>query len=155
MQFRLLMFTLAGTLLIGGVSVFSNFNTSVYDEKAYLILPEKNIELTVVSTSEARTRGLSGKDSLSDDSAMLFVFEDLDKYGIWMKDMKFPIDIFWLNEKSKIVHIEKDVSPDTYPKVFFPPSKSLLILEANAGFARKNDLEVGKSLVFSQKIGQK
>lgn len=155
MQFRLLMFTLAGTLLIGGVSIFSNLNKSVYDEKAYLVLPDKNVELTVVSTSEARTRGLSGKDSLPENSAMLFVFDDLDKYGIWMKDMKFPIDIFWLNEKSKIIHIEKDVSPDSYPKVFFPPDKSLLILEANAGFAQKNKLEVGKSLVFSQKLSQK
>ncbi len=155
MPLRLLFFTLAGTLLIGGVSFFSNHNTSVYDEEAYLILPNKAVELTVVATSEARTRGLSDRESLPEDEAMLFVFEDLDKYGIWMKDMKFPIDIIWLNEKGKIVSIERDVAPETYPKVFFPPDKSLFILEANAGFAQKNKLMVGNILDFSRKVTQK
>ncbi|MDQ5893309.1 MAG: uncharacterized protein QG640_321 [Patescibacteria group bacterium] len=155
MPLRILVFALAGSLLIGGVSVFTNSNTSIYDEKAYLILPEKKIELTVAATSESRTQGLGGLESLPADSAMFFVFNDLDKYGIWMKDMKFPIDIFWLDDKGKIVHLEKDVSPNTYPKVFFPPEKSLYILEANAGFAQKNGLVIGKVLNFSRIMSQK
>ncbi|MEK7464006.1 MAG: DUF192 domain-containing protein [Patescibacteria group bacterium] len=155
MPSRILFFALAGSILIGGVSIFSNSNTSIYDEKAYLILPEKKIELTVVATSESRTRGLGGTDSLPADSAMLFVFDDPDKYGIWMKDMKFPIDIFWLDDKGKIVHVEKDVSPDSYPKVFFPPEKTLYILEANSGFAQKNALVTGKFLNFGKIMGQK
>ena len=150
----MLFFTLAGTVLIGGVSLFANLNRSVYDEKAYLLLPDREVELTIAATSEARTHGLSRKESLPTDAAMFFVFDGADKYGIWMKDMKFSIDIIWLDEKGKIVHVERDVSPDTYPKVFFPPEKSLYILEANAGFAKKNDLKPGKVLNFTQKLTQ-
>lgn len=136
--------------MIGGVSLFSNANRSVYDEKAYLVLPDKKVELTIVSTSEGRTRGLSGVESLPENSAMFFVFSDLDKYGIWMKDMNFPIDIIWLDEKGVIVHIEHNVAPESYPRTFFPPEKSLYILETNAGFAHKNNLSVGNKLNFTR-----
>ena len=150
MPFRILIFALAGTFLVGGVSIFSSSNAGIHDQKQYLLLPDKKIELIVVSTPETRTRGLSGMESLSEDSAMLFVFMDPDAYGIWMKEMKFPIDIVWLDEKNKILKIEQNVSPNTYPTVFFPPQKSLYILEANAGFAEKNALSVGKILNFTR-----
>lgn len=151
MRLQILIFVLAGTILVGGVSYFSNSDKSVYDQKFSLHLEGKEISLIIVNTPESKTRGLGGMDSLQENSAMLFTFDGLDKYGIWMKDMKFPIDIFWLDENRKIIYIEKNVSPETYPKVFFPPEKSLFVLEANAGFAEKNNLTVGKVLDFDEK----
>ncbi len=106
----------------------------------------------VASTVQERERGLSGTESLPEDSAMLFTFDKPDFYGIWMKDMKIPIDIFWLDENYKIIHIEENISPQTYPKVFLPPEKSTYVLETNAGFAEKNKLKEGKLLNFSKKL---
>ena len=149
-QTRILVFALAGAVLIGAISIFSNLNARVYDQSAVLTLPDKQISLIVVNNSESRVRGLSGVESLPENSAMLFVFDEPDKYGIWMKDMKFPLDIFWLDENKKILYLEHDVSPQTYPKVFTPSQKSLYVIEANAGFAEKNNLKVGKVLNFTQ-----
>jgi uncharacterized membrane protein (UPF0127 family) len=42
---------------------------------------------------------------------MLFVFEDSAKYSFWMKDMKFLIDIIWLDNDGKVVHIEQNLQP--------------------------------------------
>ena len=150
-QTRILIFALAGAVLIGAISLFSNLNNAIYDQSASLILPDKQISLIVVNNSESRVRGLSGTESLSENSAMLFVFDEPDKYGIWMKDMKFPIDIFWLDENKKIIYVEQDVSPLTYPKVFTPSGKSLYVVETNAGFAEKNNLKVGNVLNFTLK----
>ena len=38
---------------------------------------------------------------------MLFIFSQPDFYPFWMKDMKFPIDIIWLDENLQIINIEK------------------------------------------------
>ena len=90
-----------------------------------------------------RERGLSGRESLEREKVMLFVFEEETYPGIWMKDMAFPIDIAWIDKNGAIVHIERNVSPKTFPKVFFPPAKSLYVLEANAGFFESHGLKVG------------
>ncbi len=104
-----------------------------------------------VDDQEERIQGLSGRESLPLDHVMLFVFDFADVYGIWMKDMNFPIDILWLDAEGNLIHIEDNISPDTYPKVFFPPGKSLYIIEANAGFALQNSLSVGKKLDIPKK----
>jgi uncharacterized membrane protein (UPF0127 family) len=110
----------------------------------------KNIPLIVSDTEASRVAGLSGRASLVKGSAMLFVFDEPDTYGFWMKDMKFPIDIIWLDENNKIVYIEKSVSIDSYPEQFFPPEKSLYVIEANAGFSDENKLEVGNILKLTK-----
>lgn len=91
-------------------------------------------EAEILDEESERVRGLSGRTSLEKDKVMLFLFEEETYPGIWMKDMAFPIDIAWVDKTGSIVHIEKDVSPNTFPKVFFPPTKSLYVLETNAGF---------------------
>ncbi len=91
-------------------------------------------EAEILDEDSERERGLSGRESLEKDRVMLFVFEEETYPGIWMKEMAFPIDIAWVDKNGAIVHIEKDVSPNTFPKVFFPPAKSLYVLETNAGF---------------------
>ena len=100
-------------------------------------------EAEILDTDEKRVRGLSGRESLEQEKVMLFVFEEESYPGIWMKDMAFPIDIAWVDKNGKIIHIEKDVSPKTFPKVFFPPAKSLYVLETNAGFFDSHNLGVG------------
>lgn len=128
----------------------------------YLVKPDQvsgekirinEVEFNVirVDDQEERTQGLSGREALPSDYVMLFVFDSADAYGIWMKDMNFPIDILWLDEGGNIIHIENNISPDTYPKVFFPPGNSLYIIEANAGFALQNSLSVGKKLDIPEK----
>ena len=109
----------------------------------------KEISLIVVDTPESRRIGLGGKESLPENTAMLFVFDKPAQHEFWMKDMKFSIDIIWLDEKKKIVHIEQNLSPDTYPTTFIPPQKSLYALEVNAGFTQRNSLKVGEILNFS------
>ena len=101
-----------------------------------------NLSIIIADTPTERVKGLSGRKSLAENQIMLFIF-DYPDYKIWMEDMKFPIDIIWLDENKKITHVEENISPETFPETFFPPEKSLYIIEANAGFARKNDLQVG------------
>lgn len=109
-------------------------------------LPDKDVSLIVVDTPGTRELGLSGRSGLPENSAMLFVFDKPDIYSFWMKDMKFPIDIIWLDGSYCIIHLESALFPDTYPRTFGPAEKSLFVLETNAHFAEKNNLKVGDFL---------
>ena len=76
---------------------------------------------------------------------MLFVFDHDDRYRFWMKDMKFPIDIIWLDRRDRIVTIHENVSPcpaDPCP-VYTPPANARYVLEVSAGFSRAHDLKPG------------
>jgi uncharacterized membrane protein (UPF0127 family) len=123
-----------------------------YDESEYVLgINNKEISLTVASSTIDLEKGLSGVESLDENTGMLFVFDKEDKYGFWMKDMKISIDIIWLDSLKKVIYIEKNVSPDTYPKVFFPPENSLYVLELKPGFTDENNILVGNILNIFKK----
>jgi len=103
---------------------------------------------TLAITPEAKTRGLSGTESLGELEAMLFVFDTNDRHGIWMKDMNYSLDIFWIAEDFEIVHIERRVSPDTYPKSFRPPRPARYVIETNANVAKSFNIHVGDIIIL-------
>jgi uncharacterized membrane protein (UPF0127 family) len=92
-------------------------------------------------------KGLSDTPYLPDTVVKLFAFGSGGKHAIWMKDMNYPLDIMWLDTSGKIVHIEEDVSPDSYPESFAPPTASLYVIEANAGFVASSSVSVGDDVV--------
>ena len=108
------------------------------------------LSLIVVRTDADKERGLGGRTSLPVNEGMIFSFDTPSSYGIWMKDMQFSIDIISLDANFSVVHVESAVSPQTYPRVFFSPSTTKYIIEANAGYAQKNNVKVGDVLDFGR-----
>lgn len=76
-----------------------------------------------------RARGLSGRESLCQSCAMLFVFPTPGRQSFWMKDMQFPLDILWISD-GVIVYKESDVSP-TSKEILSPEVISDMVLEIN------------------------
>jgi uncharacterized protein len=133
-----------------------NTKTEVVSKSVVLTINNISINALVADTDYSRTKGLSGRDSLAPNEGLLFVFDREGYQGFWMKEMNFPIDIVWLNKDKKIVHIEHNVSPDTYPKIFNPNNefnneKSLYVLETNANFFKDNNIEAGDFVNFNLK----
>lgn len=117
-------------------------------EFSKIYFQENAVDLEIVKTEESRRMGLSGRISLPENSGMLFIFDRPDFYGIWMKDMNFPIDIIWLNENLEVVGLKKNVAPETFPEVFYPDNPAIYVLEINAGLAEKFGLESGYQVKF-------
>lgn len=78
----------------------------------------KEFEVAVADTDNERQRGLSGRANLASDHGMLFVFDQSDRHCMWMKDMKFAIDMVWLDDSGVVVEHARGVGPETYPKIF-------------------------------------
>jgi uncharacterized membrane protein (UPF0127 family) len=100
------------------------------------------VNADVSNTNALRTLGLSGRMSLGENKGMLFVFDTPTNGGFWMKDMNFSLDMIWA-DGGRIVSIEKSVSPNTYPTVFYPTSPTRFVLELPAGFCDAHNLKVG------------
>jgi uncharacterized protein len=104
------------------------------------------VTVEVADTVEKRRTGLSGREALAVNQGMLFILDRPDFYGIWMKDMKFPLDVIWFDENLKIVDIERNIQPNSYPQVFRPDQKATYILEVNAGFTEIYNIDVGDEI---------
>lgn len=102
----------------------------------------------VARTDAEREKGLSGVTHLGKNDAMLFVFDGDGKPGMWMKDMKIPIDIIWLDADKKVVYIAKNVSPDTYPEVFTPKIDARYVVEVAAGTVEADNIAVNRTALF-------
>ncbi len=106
------------------------------------------VGVEVADNPLARTQGLSGRESLQEGEGLLFVFDRPGRHSFWMKDMNFPIDIIWLEGDGDVVHIEKDVRPDSYPQTFTPRLPARYVLEVNAGFTENQNIKVGDKAEF-------
>ena len=98
----------------------------------------------------AWNKGLSGRPCITSDEAMLFIFPRASQYAFWMKDMRFPIDIIWISQAHRVVAIEDNVRPSTYPDHFVNqkqnPAKYTLEI---AGNSRKNlGINLGTAVNF-------
>lgn len=105
------------------------------------------VRVEVVQSREALTKGLSGRDSVGEHTkGMFFIFPDTDYHGIWMKDMKFSIDIVWIDENLTVIGIERNVSPDTYPRVFRPEKPVRYVLETEDRYIDLVGIRVGQKV---------
>jgi uncharacterized membrane protein (UPF0127 family) len=60
----------------------------------------------------ARSQGLMYRESLEENSGMLFVFTDANYYSMWMKDTYIPLSVAFIDEQGVILNIE-DMQPET------------------------------------------
>ena len=102
-----------------------------------------SMRVDVARTAQSRQQGLSGRQDLGDVVGLLMVYDDADYHGIWMRDMLFPIDVIWIGEDFQVVGITRNITPESYPKIFEPPKPVKYVLETNVSFAQVYGISVG------------
>lgn len=110
--------------------------------------PSGAVQALVADSNSERVRGLSGRQAFPEGQGMLFVFANNQRHGIWMKDMKFAIDIVWIDQTYKVVTVRSNVHPSTYPEVFRPSRNARYVLELPAGKAASLGIAPGVVLGF-------
>lgn len=108
--------------------------------KTLVAIGSTNILVTIADTQAKQEQGLSGTKSLAPNEGELFAFGSPSKYGFWMKDMAYNLDIIWIDKDFKVVAISKDLAPSTYPEVFYPPVDIQYALEVDSGFSTAHDI---------------
>lgn len=148
-------FCLTTLIAVASYFVYSQFALSrkieSYSHKSVTIAGEKFTLLVANSDSEKRL-GLSVINKLPHNYGMLFEVDP--NTGIWMKDMKYPIDIIWIDSENKISHLVASARPSSYPGTIYKnptPSKAedAYIIEINSGEIKRLRLKLGDELIFN------
>mgnify|MGYP001461673948 CR=1 FL=1 len=58
---------------------------------------EQTFDVRLADTDETRAKGLMNVKSMSDDDGMLFVFDEENYHGIWMKNTYIPLEVICLD----------------------------------------------------------
>ena len=103
------------------------------------------VPVEVARTEAEKTRGLSGRDRLAPDRGMLFVYEAPVRPLIWMRGMRFPLDILWIRDGRVVdlVRGAKAPAPGEAPQEFAPREDAQYVLEVPAGFVERQGIAVG------------
>lgn len=133
----------------GTIAHDSSFGQNAPSDRFQVVhIGGRDVRAIIADTPALREKGLSGRSGLAPDEGMLFVFPADRKYGFWMKDMRFPIDILWLSSAGAILDMRTNVSPDGYLAVFEPRAPARFVLELPAGFADAYTVRVGDTVRF-------
>jgi len=141
-------FLLLGIGLFFIISLF--FINKPADSRA--IINGYTLHLEIADNPLVQIKGLSGRQSMSDDYGMLFVFPQESRQIFWMKGMLVPIDIIWIKE-SEIIGIENNVQPepgvpDDQLKKYISPGLVDKVLEVKGGLANEKGWQAGDRILF-------
>jgi hypothetical protein len=106
-----------------------------------------------IALNEAeRMKGLSGVTKMSSDEALIMAYKYESRWKIWMKDIKIPLDIIWLDQTKKVIYIVKNAVPeDSTTKTFEPKGLAAYVVELPAGSVKANSIDIGQVADFKLK----
>lgn len=116
-----------------------------------VIINDAKIKVEVADTQQKRSKGLGDKESLAQDSGMLFIFQKVDKYPFWMKGLKFPLDFVWIRG-DKVVDILQNIPPpaegqkDEALPIYQSNVPIDKVLEVNSGTVDRLKIKIGDSV---------
>ena len=150
---RIQVFIIIVVLPVAGLLIYANSKgvplREIFSNTMPIVhLDDIPMQVDIADNDAELQKGLSGRKSLPETRGLLMVFDEPDYHGIWMKDMLFPIDVVWISEDLKIVEITRNRTPDSYPRVFYPPSPVRYVLETNVGYTNTFGVNVGDGVVL-------
>lgn len=128
-----------------------------YRKDGIMTINNHQFNVEIAYTEAAKIKGLGGRPCIQADQGMLFDFGKDGHYFIWMKDMKFPIDVIWIGSNHKVAAAEIDFKPSTYN--YKKPEKSerrvnqipaRYVLEVKANTSKTLHLEIGTPVHFQK-----
>jgi len=73
------------------------------------------------------------RESLPEKKGMLFVFPTSDIHDFWMKNTIIPLDMIWIDNQFKVVHIANAQPCTEDPcKIYAPRTLAKYVLEINS-----------------------
>jgi len=135
-------------LLLAAAVLFLASTAFAFLSDKQLIINGQKYNVTIADTAKERENGLSGWERLGDNQGMLFVYTDAGQYCMWMKDMRFTIDLVWLDSNKKVVGTKANATPDSYPEAFCQNNDAQYVLEVPEGTIAKQGIKPGDQAKF-------
>lgn len=99
------------------------------------------IRAEVVNTDATRQQGLMHRRVMAPQDGMLFVFEQSERFCMWMKNTYLPLSVAFIDETGTILNIE-DMAPQT-EQSHCAVKPARYALEMNRGWFARRGLRAG------------
>jgi uncharacterized membrane protein (UPF0127 family) len=134
-----------GAVLLGALALAAcGSDGSASPRTVEVRVGDARVQAELAVDEAARKRGLAGRDRLGENRGMLFVYPDREIRTYWMKGMRFPIDIVWI-DRGRVTSVASDVPAPQGGDVPLYPSGHPVnrVLEVPAGWAARHGVERG------------
>ena len=113
---------------------------------------ELAVNVEVVSSEGALTRGLMYRQHLPPDDGMLFLMHEENDWGFYMRNTLIPLDMIFITKDMTIAGIVQNAVPldETNRKV---GAQSLYVLEVNGGYSASHGVMAGQKVRFENTEG--
>lgn len=140
---------ISGVLLIVGATFLLVVLPNIVKPPTSMWLGDGIFRTKLALNNNDRTKGLSRLNKLDSDQALLMAYPSEGKWGIWMKDMNFPIDVVWLDKNKKVIFLVKNALPEDSTTVSYKPDTlAKYVVELPAGTVDDKSITTKNSAVF-------
>jgi hypothetical protein len=105
------------------------------------------IDIEVADDNAEREQGLMYRDTMDENSGMLFLMEAEEIQAFWMKNTVLSLDIMYADSERRIVSIHKGCKPYSLDQVV-SAKPALYVVEVNAGYTDKHGIQTGDMISF-------
>ena len=116
------------------------------------LIRDQVLALEIAITAYQKSVGLMYRTNMSDTEGMLFVYDSEQTRNFWMKNVKIPLDIIFLDSMGIVVDVqtmsvENDL-PDDMLTIYSSTTLAQYVLEINAGLAESFNIIPGMKIYF-------
>ena len=105
------------------------------------------IDIELADTDVLRARGLMFRESMPEYAGMLFLMDFEEIQGFWMRNTYISLDMLFVNAEREIVTIHANTTILS-ERTYFSTQPALYVVEVNAGFSYRNNINVGDFIDF-------
>jgi uncharacterized protein len=107
----------------------------------------QKIDVEIAQNDQELQKGLMFRPFMPDSVGMLFIFEQSEPQGFWMRNTMISLDIIYVNEQKQIVSIQKNATP--YSEQTLPSlGDARYVVEVNGGYCNKHGIKAGDTISF-------
>jgi len=107
------------------------------------------IEAELAATPDSRQIGMMQRTIMASQRGMLFVFPEVARHCMWMRNTLLPLSVAFLDEKGRIINVE-DMQPRTEEN-HCSSKPARYALEMNLGWFRTRGLGAGFPITGTDK----
>ena len=106
---------------------------------------QARFSVELADTDETRALGLMHRESMATMAGMLFLYEEAQRVGFWMKNTLIPLDLIFMSPDGVVQRIHENAIP-LDETIIMGGDGILAVLEINGGMAKTLGITVGSQL---------
>jgi uncharacterized membrane protein (UPF0127 family) len=114
--------------------------------QGYLLVRSELIKVEFAQSKEEQTLGLSNRNLQTNNSFMVFVYNQPQRVSFWMKDTKKDLSIAFINADNRIIQIE-NLKAKSLKILNSKSSEVKYAFEVPKGFFGLNDIKIGDEVM--------